>query len=99
MNDIVSPADSVIEHAFDLPLGYCATFIWRGPDEPIEVHWSPDLPQIRKSRLQRKLLAAYETARRDFFENVATVLGGRILILGADLKACGHEVIVPPTQH
>jgi hypothetical protein len=28
------------------------------------------------------MLAAYETARRDFFEDVAGVVGGKILILG-----------------
>lgn len=82
MNDLVSTAEGVIERAFDLPLGYCATFIWRGSDKSIEVHWLPDLPHIRKPRLQRKLLAAYETARRDFFEDVAAVVGRKISILG-----------------
>ena len=55
MSNIASAADGVIERAFDLPFGYCATFIWRGSDEPIEVHWLPDLPHIRKPRLQRKM--------------------------------------------
>jgi hypothetical protein len=103
MNNIASAADgrnSVIERAFDLPFGYCATFIWRRVDEPFEVHWSPDQPRIRKPRSQRKFLAAYQAARREFFEDVAAVVGSRILTLDTDLKAvCGHEVIVPPTQH
>jgi hypothetical protein len=91
---------SLIERAFDLPFGYRATFIWRRPDEPIEVHWSPDQPRIRQPRPQRKFLAAYQAARREFFGDVAAVVGGSILVLGTDLKAvCGHEVIVPPTQH
>ena len=82
MSNIASAANGAIKRAFDLPFGYCATFIWRGSHEPIEVHWLPDLPHIRKPRLQRKMLAAYETARRDFFEDVAAVVGGKILILG-----------------
>jgi hypothetical protein len=62
--------------------------------EPYEVRWSPDQPCIRKP------LAAYHAARREFFEEVAAVVGGGVLILDADLKKiCGHEIIVPPTQH
>jgi hypothetical protein len=103
MSDMVSAAadgrNSVIERAFDLPFGYRATFIWRGRDEPIEVHWSPDLPRIQKQRPQRKFLTAYQAARREFFENVAAVVGGAILTLDTDLKTvCGHDVIVPSTQ-
>jgi len=78
---------SFIKRSFDLPFGYRATFIWGGGDEPIEVRWSPDQPRIRKPRPQRKFLAAYQVARREFFEGVAAVLGGRILTLDTDLKA------------
>ena len=61
MSDVASAADgnSLIERSFDLPFGYRATFIWRSPDEPIEVRWSPNQPRIRKPRPQRKFLAAY----------------------------------------
>src|SRR5262245_52173795 len=91
---------SLIQRSFDLPFGYRATFIWRHPDEPFEVRWSPDLPSIRKPRPQRKFLAAYQAARREFFEEVGAVVGGMILVFDTDLKTvCGHEVIVPPTQH
>jgi hypothetical protein len=65
----VSP--NLIERSFDLPFGYRATFIWRRADEPMEVHWSPDRPHIRKPRPHRKFLAAYQAARREFFEEVA----------------------------
>ena len=102
MNDTASAADgrnSVIERSFDLPFGYRATFICR-PDEPFEVCWSPDLPRIRKPRPQRKFLAAYQAARREFFEEVGAVVGGGVLIVDTDLKTvCGREVVVPPTQH
>jgi hypothetical protein len=74
--------------------------IWRGPDESYEVSWSPDQPRIRKPRPKGKFLAAYHAARREFFEEVAAVVGGGVLILDTDLKKiCGHEIIVPPTQH
>jgi hypothetical protein len=101
MNDIVSAAEgrnSLIERAFDLPFGYRATFIWRHPDLPFEVRWSPDRPRIGKPRPQRKFLAAYQVARCSFLEEVAAVLGE--LVVDTDLKAvCGHEFIVPPTRH
>jgi hypothetical protein len=46
-------------------------------------------------------LAAYQAAsRREFFQEVAAVVGGGVLILDTDLKTiCGHEIIVQPTQH
>jgi hypothetical protein len=100
MNSIASAGrNSLIERGFDLPFGYRATFILRRPYGPLEVSWSPDQPRIRKPRPQRKFRAAYQAARREFFEEVAAVVGGRILILDTDLKKiCGHEIIVPPTQ-
>jgi hypothetical protein len=92
--------NSVIERSFDLPFGYWATFIWRRSDEPFEVRWSPEQPRIRKPRPRAKFLAAYQAARREFFEDLGLVVGGAILIVDTDLKSvCGHEVIVPPTQH
>jgi hypothetical protein len=103
MKDTASAVDgrnTVIERSFDLPFGYRATFIWRRPDEPFEVRWSPNRPRIGKSRPQRKFLAAYQAARRKFFDDVAAVGGGMILIVDTDLKTvCEREVIVPPTQH
>jgi hypothetical protein len=47
-----------------------------------------------------KFLAAYQAARREFFRDVAAVVGGGVLILDTDLKKQrGYEVIAPPTQH
>jgi hypothetical protein len=71
-----------------------------GPTSPSKFAGHLKSPCIRKPRPQRKFLAAYQAARREFFEEVGAVGGGIILVLDADLKAnCGHEVIVPPTQH
>jgi hypothetical protein len=92
--------NSLIERSFNLPFGYRATFVWRRADEPFEVRWSPEQPRISKPRPQRKFLAAYQAARREFFEGVSAVLGGMILIVDTDLKTvCGHDDIVPPTRH
>ena len=95
MNDTASAAggrNSFIERSFDLPFGYRATFMWRGADDAIEVNWSPDQPRIWKPRPQRKFLAAYQAARREFFEEVGAVVGGMILIVDTDLKAiCGQR--------
>jgi hypothetical protein len=103
MNYAASAAEghnSLIERAFDLPFGYRATFIFRCLDEPFEVRWSPDLPRIRKPRPQRKFLAAYQAARREFFKEVTAVVGGVMLVVDTDLNTvCGHGFIVPPTQH
>jgi hypothetical protein len=59
---------SLIERDFDLPFGYQATSVWRRPDQPFEVRWSPDQPRVRKSR---PFLGAYQAARREFFQDVA----------------------------
>jgi hypothetical protein len=102
MSDIASSADgnSLIERNFDLPFGYRATFIWRRPYGPLEVCWSPDQPCIRETRPQRKFLAAYQAARREFLEELAVAVGGLITIVDTDLgSVSGHEVVVPPTQH
>jgi hypothetical protein len=46
-----------------------------------------------------RISCAYQTARREFFEQAGAVVGGRVLTVDADLKTvCGHEVIVPPTK-
>jgi 8-oxo-dGTP pyrophosphatase MutT (NUDIX family) len=76
--------------ASDLPFGYRATFIWRRPNEPFEVRWSPELPRIRKPRPRRKFVAAYQAARREFFEEVGAVVGGMILVVDTDLKTVAH---------
>src|SRR5215208_3860522 len=92
--------DNLIERCFDLPLGYRATFTWRCPFGPLEVCWSPNQPSIRRPRPRRKFLEAYQAARREFFKELALVVGGTVLVVDTDLKTIsGHEVIVPPMKH
>jgi hypothetical protein len=102
MSDIASETDGncLIERNFDLPFGYRATFTWHHPYGPLKVCWAPDQPRIRKPRPRRRFLGAYCNARREFLEEIAVIVGGPILIVDTDLKTvCGHDLIVPPTQH
>jgi hypothetical protein len=100
MNEIVSAAGGFIARAFDLRLGYRATFTWCCPCGPLEVCWSPNQPSIRRPRPRRKFLEAYQAARREFFKELAVVVGDTVLVVDTDLKTIsGHEVIVPPMKH
>jgi len=90
--------DSVesFSRTFDLPFGYKVTFSFPKAD----VHWAPDFPRIRQRRVWRKFLAAYQAARRTFYEEVAAVIGGNIMLVDTDLvNVVGTEVIRNPTRH
>jgi hypothetical protein len=91
---------TAIERTFQLPFGYRATFLWR-PDR-IDIQWEPSLPTIRKERPRRRFIAAYEAARRSFFEEVAAVIGGSIAIIDTDKtmqQIASTETICAPTRH
>jgi hypothetical protein len=84
-----------LERQFVLPFGYEATFVWNAG---LEVHWKPDTPRILKRRARNKLFGAYRAARREFFEEVAVLVGGNILVVDTDLETVsGTEVIHMPT--
>jgi hypothetical protein len=78
-----------------LPLGYQATFRWTKAGG-LNVEWQPTTPCIRSARHWRRLFDAYSAARRQFFRDVATTLGGAVMI--ADLTG-ETEVIRPGTRH
>jgi hypothetical protein len=91
---------SEIKRIFRLPLGYTATFCWRDGD--LQVEWESDFPVIRKERHRRKFIDAYQAARRSFWEEVAAVLGGSILVVDADTALTTvdrMEVVRPPVRH
>ena len=59
---------------------------------------------IRRARARRKLFAAYQVARRSFFEEVAAVVGGGIMILDITgtqngISEVGAEFVPEPTRH
>ena len=78
-----------------LPHGYKATFTW-SPAAGFTVAWEPDVPHIQSPRAQRKFRDAYNAARRAFFTDVATSIGGSALILDIDGPT---EVVRPVSKH
>jgi hypothetical protein len=89
-----------MQRVFYLPFGYRATFRWR-PEAGFEVRWSPDRPFLHKPRAQRRFFAAYQAARRSFFEDVAAVVGGKVLVIDSPgfQNFDRTEVISAPTRH
>jgi len=84
-----------IEHAAELPFGYQATFTW-SKDGGMSVKWGPNIPRITSPRARRKFFGAYSAARRAFMEDIATVIGGSVLIVDDDGAT---EVIPPASKH
>jgi hypothetical protein len=89
-------AEGEIRQTVDLPFGYRATFRWsRAMGSGVE--WEPDVPRnIRSPRARRKLFEAYSAARRSFNQDVATTIGGAILIVDLD---GAMEVVRPAAKH
>jgi hypothetical protein len=89
--------NEVLERHFWLPFGYSVTFRWNGN---LTARWEPDVPRIRTARAQRRFFNAYQTARRDFFQEVAAIVGGNVLVVDTDLKrVIGMETFHKPTRH
>jgi hypothetical protein len=83
-----------IRHTAKLPFGYEATFIWRDGD--LNVQWAPEAPRIESSRrAQRKFREAYNAARRSFYRDVATCIGGAVVVADVDGEM---ETIMPATK-
>jgi hypothetical protein len=65
---------------FRLPLGFSVTMKWS--DGSLGMEWSPSMPtNIRSPRHRRKLLAAYQAARAEYMEVVATVMQGTVMVI------------------
>jgi hypothetical protein len=64
---------------FKLPLGFSVTIRWSNGSLGME--WSPSMPNIRSPRHRRKLVAAYQEARAEYMEVVATVMGAGVLVI------------------
>ena len=73
-------------HAPWMPLGYRADFAF-SPEMGLTCGWHLGLPQIDSPRDWRKFFVAYTEARDDFLGEVATILGGSVLV--ADRKGGG----------
>jgi hypothetical protein len=89
-------SDGPIRHTASLPLGFVATFTWTGEGEPMSIEWKPTVPRIHSPRHRRRFIAAYEQARREFMRDVATTIGGSVLV--ADLTG-RTELVQPATKN
>ena len=88
----------MIEYPCLLPGNIEATF--RYTPLGVEVEWSPAVPKARHWR-RPKFKAAYERARRDFFELIADQVGGPVLVVNPDAEAAAElvQAIEPPRRH
>jgi hypothetical protein len=65
---------------FKLPLGFRVTIRWSNGS--LGMDWSPSVPtDIRSPRHRRKLIAAYQAARAEYMQIVATVIGGDVMVI------------------
>ena len=87
--------ENVMRHTAALPHGYRATFTW-SETSGLTVAWKPSPPDIRSNRAWRKFRDAYNAARRAFMTDIATTLGGSVLIADIDGPM---ETIRPATKH
>jgi hypothetical protein len=86
-------AAALHERTMTLPFGYRVTFHWNGT--ALSAAWTPDLPVIRRERAHRKFVAAYVAARNEFIADIATMVGGAVLVMDPE----GNTAIVPETKH
>lgn len=65
---------------FKLPLGYRVTMKWENGG--YEMEWHPAVPtDIRSLRHRRKLFDAYQAARAEYMQAVATVMGAAVAVV------------------
>ena len=85
---------SDLKHRAVLPFNYRVEFIWTG--DGMAVEWEPEVPRIRTRRAWNKFRSAYNEARREFMEMLATTISGSIMIADIDGPM---EVVRPGTKH
>jgi hypothetical protein len=86
--------DFMIKSTSNLPDGYVATFVF--DDGCLTVEWSPGVPMIRNHRKLRRLVAAYTAARDSFMQDVATMIGGNVLVLDAPADTVDPATVAEP---
>lgn len=82
-----------------LPHGYRVTFAF-APDAGLVTEWTPHEPRIKSARAFRRFFAAYKAERDAFMRDIATMLGGEVLV--ADVGApelSGITTIRPEAVH
>lgn len=81
-----------------LPYGYRVTFEWSA--NAMACEWEPGVPAIHSHRARRHFLRAYQEARNDFLRDVATMLGGNVLVIdtNGDMAAVRPGTLVPNSR-
>jgi predicted transcriptional regulator of viral defense system len=85
-----------IARTLALPMGFKVTFKFTPTTHDLQVEWEPAVPSISSPRHRRKFIESYQAARREFFADVATSIGGSIAV--ADLTG-EMEIIQPGARH
>lgn len=87
-----------MEHTAKLAHGYEVTF--KFVDGAMRMEWSPDVPAIRVRRHRGRFFAAYKSARDEFMQMVAAVIGGGVAVLDYDGKTIiDATCVAPPDVH
>jgi hypothetical protein len=77
-----------------LPYGYVCTFRY-APTFGLHFEWEPDVPRIHRPRAQRRFFDAYVIERDAFMRDIATMIGGSVLV--ADVGGpLGGVTVIPP---
>lgn len=82
-----------------LPHGYRVTFRF-SPDVGLATEWTPHEPRIKSARAFRRFFEAYKSERDVFMRDIATMIGGPVLV--ADVGApelSGVTTIKPEAVH
>jgi hypothetical protein len=87
---------SVPDYTVSLPHGYTATFSYQlHATDKVRVQWEPATPVIRSPKHRRKFFEAYAHERRKFWQQVASEMGGAVLIVDTN----GEFEVVLPSRH
>lgn len=93
--EMTATTPAQLKHTARLPFGFSATFTWSSTSGTA-VEWDPHVPQITSPRARSKFYKAYRDARRAFYQDIATVIGGAALIVDMDGTS---EVVMPAQKH
>jgi hypothetical protein len=96
MSNINAPAEH--QRIARLPYGYTVTFGY-GPDIGLRFEWEPDVPRIRSPRAQRRFFEAYTRERDAFMRDIATMIGGSVMVADVGGPLGSVSVIRPGTRH
>jgi hypothetical protein len=101
LHEETQPESEMLTRTFDLPYRHRVTFIY-SREAGFRTEWTPDLPRntLRSQRATNRMISAYLKARSEFADELATVLGGDVLVASlSDGILALHEPHRPQTKH